>query len=122
MTGTAYISNTDVGDRFFDGETVPGDNTIKSSQNTSFINTTTNLINGRIFKSATSTTDTYGILKELALEIYERLLDGVQPALDIGTPDKPGVHWGIVQDIINAYDEAPFGLLDAVDGDGLLED
>jgi hypothetical protein len=73
----AYINNTDVSNRFFEGETVPSINSIDTGRNTSYISSTTNFINiilGRKIADG-DVTDEYGIAKEYALIIYGRLLD-----------------------------------------------
>ena len=70
---------------FFDGETVPGDNTISESRNTRLKIRANNKING-ITKSTSQMTDTYGDLKEIFLKLYKQSLDG-EP-MEISEPDE----------------------------------
>lgn len=60
---------------FFDGETVPGDNTISESRNTRLKIRANNKING-VTKVTSNYTDTYGDLKEMFLKLYKQSLDG----------------------------------------------
>ena len=69
-----YATDEDIAE-FFDGETVPGANTISESRNTRIKTRANNKING-VVKATSQITDTYGDLKEMFLKLYKQSLDG----------------------------------------------
>lgn len=75
-----YGTDADLAE-FFDGETVPGDNTISTSRNTQLKIRANNKING-IVKSSSQMTDTWGDLKEIFLKLYKQSLDGEAMVLE----------------------------------------
>lgn len=92
----AYIDNDDISDRHFEGETVPGVNTIDTSRNTSYITTTTIIINGALLsrpKADGDVTDTYGILKVYALILYGRLLENENEDFNPVDPERFNDVW-----------------------------
>jgi len=92
----AYITNNDISNRFFEGETVPGDNTIDASRNTSYISTTTNIINGGLLSRTIASgdiTDSYGLAKEYALILYGRLLENENEDFNPVDPERFNDTW-----------------------------
>jgi hypothetical protein len=69
-----YITDDEIKNRFFEGETVPGDNSIDAARNTSYKVTVTTIINGILWVTS-NITDTYGFAREYSLILYARLLD-----------------------------------------------
>jgi len=69
-----YADDVDIAE-LFDGETVPGPNTISSARNTRIKVRANNKVNG-VVKSAVQMVDTYGDLKEIFLKCYKQALDG----------------------------------------------
>ena len=61
-----YASDTDIADAFFEGETVPDDNTISTSRNTNYQTRVQNFIN-RGLRTTSDKTDASGSLKETFL-------------------------------------------------------
>jgi len=77
---TNYLTNKEIGDEFFNGETVPSDNTIKEDRNLNIKKRVDRRIN-RYLQVTTNQTDTYGVIKEIAYDVYERILHGKDSSL-----------------------------------------
>lgn len=76
MSEQFYFDDKEVSDEIFDGEPVPGDNTISKSKNLMLKRKARDLINGLFGVAAGSImTDTYSLLKHFALLLYKRVLD-----------------------------------------------
>ncbi len=101
----AYITNSDVSNRFFEGETVPGDNTIDSSRNTSYIATTTNIINMILWRTD-DVTDTYKTAYEYALILYGRLLENDNEDFNPVDPKRFNDKWWH-QQLVRKYGRPP---------------
>lgn len=65
-----YIDDDYVSNRFFEGDTVPSDDTIDSATNTKLKSRATNVLNAAM-RRTTNATDTYGILEEFCGDLYE---------------------------------------------------
>jgi hypothetical protein len=98
---TNYLTNAEVGASFFNGQTVPGDNTITEANNLALKNRVDYYINTQVLlrKVAGNATDTSGTLKSLAYILYQQARNG-EP-LDIPKAEKRrarsiinGVHLG----------------------------
>lgn len=78
---TNYLTNREIGDEFFNGETVPGDNTISEDRNLTHKGRVDRVIN-RYLRVTTNQTDTYGDIKEIAFRLYGDILNGITPKLN----------------------------------------
>lgn len=75
-----YATDEEIGGAWFDGESVPGTNTISTSRNTVLKTLANNKINA-VTRTASNHTDTYGELKDIFLRLYKQGLDGEPMAL-----------------------------------------
>ena len=96
-----YIDDDYISERFFEGETVPGDKTISSGRNTSLKRRATQKING-LLETTTNVTDTYSDLEEIAGNLYEMGLEGEKMML---SPDDEAL-------IVDRYGNVPFAIND----------
>lgn len=73
-----YATDDDISAMFFNGETVPGDNTVPNAVNTSFKTRANNRVNMHLGRSIEdgNADDDYGALKEAFLFVYGVLLSG----------------------------------------------
>lgn len=73
-----YASDDDISAIYFNGETVPGDNTVPTAVNTSFKTRANNRVNMHLGRTISdgNADDDYGSLKEAFLFIYGVLLNG----------------------------------------------
>jgi hypothetical protein len=88
----AYITNAEISNKFFEGETVPGDNTIDAARNTDYIDTTTDIINMILWRT-TDVIDTYKVAKRYALILYGRLLENENEDFNPVDPDQFNDKW-----------------------------
>ena len=65
-----YIDDTYISNRFFEGDTVPSDDTIDSATNTKLKARLTKVLNAAM-RRTTNATDTYGILEEMGGDLYQ---------------------------------------------------
>lgn len=76
MSEQFYFDDSDISNEVFDGEPVPGDNTISKPRNLMLKRKARDIINGIYGIAAGSImTDTYFLLKQFGLQIYKRVLD-----------------------------------------------
>jgi len=87
-----YITDAQISERFFEGETVPGNNTIDTNRNTSYKTTTTEIINMILWRT-TNVTDTYKVAKNYALILYGRLLENEYEDFNPVDPEKFNDRW-----------------------------
>jgi hypothetical protein len=104
----AYITNADISNRFFEGETVPGDNSIDAARNTSYIASTTNFINGLVGRKISDGdfSDDYGWGKEYALIIYGRLVNN-----DKEVPIDDEADAWIIKQIVRKHGNVPLSII-----------
>jgi hypothetical protein len=82
-----YITDADIGDEFFEGETVPGTNTVATARNTRLKAKATAEIN-RIRGSTANATDVNDDLKDIGMYLYKKGLDGFPIRLSKQIPDE----------------------------------
>lgn len=69
-----YADNDEIANRWYDGESIPDDDIITSGSLTGIKNACNRKINSHL-RVTTNITDTYGVCKDVFIELFGRYLD-----------------------------------------------
>jgi hypothetical protein len=100
-----YITDDEIRDRYFEGETVPGDNSIDAARNTSYKGQVTDIINDILWVTS-NITDTYKTARSYALILYGRLLDNDK----VNPVDEEADAWWIKR-LVLKYGNPPLSII-----------